>query len=98
MEPAQPPPATASAKTPKRTTAYSPGNMRLAFEGAAPLHAARTSQRDVPTTLNTYPVRRKRVKARVVVFSNTDPRALVFAQNLNRRTASKTPSHRSPSH
>src|SRR5438046_1893786 len=28
----------------------------LAFEGGvAPLHAARTSQRDVPTTLNTYP-------------------------------------------
>src|SRR6266581_2611755 len=26
----------------------------LAFEGVAPLHAARTSQRDVPTTLNTY--------------------------------------------
>ncbi len=25
----------------------------LAFEGVAPLHAARTSQRDVPTTLNT---------------------------------------------
>jgi len=27
----------------------------LAFQGVAPLHAARTSQRDVPTTLNTYP-------------------------------------------
>ena len=27
----------------------------LAIEGVAPLHAARTSQRDVPTTLNTYP-------------------------------------------
>src|SRR6266516_6709472 len=26
----------------------------LAFEGIAPLHAARTSQRDVPTTLNRY--------------------------------------------
>ena len=26
----------------------------LAIEGVAPLHAARTSQRDVPTTLNTY--------------------------------------------
>ena len=26
----------------------------LAFERVAPLHAARTSQRDVPTTLNTY--------------------------------------------
>src|SRR6185295_13372684 len=26
----------------------------LTFEGVAPLHAARTSQRDVPTTLNTY--------------------------------------------
>src|SRR6266568_1786039 len=26
----------------------------LACEGVAPLHAARTSQRDVPTTLNTY--------------------------------------------
>jgi hypothetical protein len=26
----------------------------LAFEEVAPLHAARTSQRDVPTTLNTY--------------------------------------------
>src|SRR2546426_4099344 len=26
----------------------------LAFEGVAPLHAARTSQRDVPTMLNTY--------------------------------------------
>ena len=26
----------------------------LAFEGVAPLHAARTSQRDVPTTLNRY--------------------------------------------
>ena len=26
----------------------------LAFQGVAPLHAARTSQRDVPTTLNTY--------------------------------------------
>ena len=26
----------------------------LAFEKVAPLHAARTSQRDVPTTLNTY--------------------------------------------
>ena len=25
----------------------------MAFEGVAPLHAARTSQRDVPTTLNT---------------------------------------------
>jgi hypothetical protein len=25
----------------------------LAFEGVAPLYAARTSQRDVPTTLNT---------------------------------------------
>jgi hypothetical protein len=25
----------------------------LEFEGVAPLHAARTSQRDVPTTLNT---------------------------------------------
>ena len=31
-------------------------NMRatLAFEEVAPLHAARTSQRDVPTTLNAY--------------------------------------------
>src|SRR5438552_153284 len=29
----------------------------LAFEGVAPLHAARTSQRDVPTTLNTYETR-----------------------------------------
>ena len=29
----------------------------LAFEGVAPLHAARTSQRDVPTTLNTYAAR-----------------------------------------
>src|SRR5437667_4504589 len=27
------------------------------FERVAPLHAARTSQRDVPTTLNTYPQR-----------------------------------------
>src|SRR5438309_8744681 len=27
----------------------------LAFGEVAPLHAARTSQRDVPTTLNTYP-------------------------------------------
>src|SRR5438552_18574134 len=26
----------------------------LAFKGVAPLHAARTSQRDVPTTLNRY--------------------------------------------
>ena len=26
----------------------------LALEGVAPPHAARTSQRDVPTTLNTY--------------------------------------------
>src|SRR3989442_15874886 len=26
----------------------------LAFEEVAPLHASRTSQRDVPTTLNTY--------------------------------------------
>ena len=26
----------------------------LAFEGITPPHAARTSQRDVPTTLNTY--------------------------------------------
>jgi len=26
----------------------------LLFERVAPLHAARTSQRDVPTTLNTY--------------------------------------------
>ena len=26
----------------------------LAIEGVAPLHAPRTSQRDVPTTLNTY--------------------------------------------
>ena len=26
----------------------------MAFQGVAPLHAARTSQRDVPTTLNTY--------------------------------------------
>ena len=26
----------------------------LAIEGVAPLHAARTSQRDVPTTLNMY--------------------------------------------
>ena len=29
----------------------------LAIEGVAPLHAARTSQRDVPTTLNTYDVK-----------------------------------------
>ena len=31
-------------------------NIRAAmvFEGVAPLHAARTSQRDVPTTLNRY--------------------------------------------
>src|SRR2546427_8401465 len=29
----------------------------LAIEGVAPLHAARTSQRDVPTTLNRYPRR-----------------------------------------
>jgi len=27
----------------------------LAFEGVAPLYAARTSQRDVPTTLTMYP-------------------------------------------
>src|SRR5437773_4348215 len=32
----------------------------LAFEGVAPLHAARTSQRDVPTTLNTYSAFRRR--------------------------------------
>src|SRR6266542_2417268 len=35
----------------------------MAFEGVAPLHAARTSQRDVRTTLNTYPVRREREQA-----------------------------------
>jgi len=29
----------------------------LAFKEVAPLHAARTSQRDVPTTLNTYSCR-----------------------------------------
>ncbi len=28
----------------------------MALEGVAPLHAARTSQRDVPTTLNRYPL------------------------------------------
>src|SRR6266536_5405969 len=28
-----------------------------AYEAVAPLHAARTSQRDVPTPLNTYPQR-----------------------------------------
>src|SRR5439155_8029538 len=32
----------------------------LAIERVAPLHAARTSQRDVPTTLNRCPVRRER--------------------------------------
>jgi len=32
----------------------------LTFEGVAPLHVARTSQRDVPTTLNTYPLRGER--------------------------------------
>ena len=32
----------------------------IAFEGVAPLHAARTSQRDVPTTLNTYVAGRNR--------------------------------------
>src|SRR5437879_209086 len=32
----------------------------LAFGEVAPLHAARTSQRDVPTTLNTYPAGRWR--------------------------------------
>src|SRR5207245_3092534 len=31
----------------------------LAFEGVAPLHSARTSQRDVPTTLNTYSASRR---------------------------------------
>src|SRR5438046_2247876 len=42
----------------------------LAFEGVAPLHSARTSQRDVPSTLNTYPAscrqrdRRKALLAR----------------------------------
>src|SRR5436853_7453525 len=34
----------------------------LAFEGVAPLHAAGTSQRDVPTTLNTYSARRRTVR------------------------------------
>src|SRR5437870_1632044 len=34
----------------------------LAFEGVAPLHAARTSQRDVPTTLNTKLGERARVR------------------------------------
>jgi len=29
-------------------------NFRVAIEGVAPLHAARTLQRDVPTTLNRY--------------------------------------------
>src|SRR6266536_577671 len=32
----------------------------LAFKGIAPLHAARTSQRDVPTTLNTYGLEKNR--------------------------------------
>src|SRR6266498_6108633 len=32
----------------------------MAFEGVAPLHAARTSRRDVPTELNRYPVGRVR--------------------------------------
>src|SRR5438552_3428211 len=33
----------------------------LAIEGFAPLHAAQTSQRDVPTTLNRYSMRWRRV-------------------------------------
>src|SRR5437667_9051365 len=32
----------------------------LAIEGVAPLHAARTSQHDVPTTLNTYSASRRK--------------------------------------
>src|SRR5882724_5688052 len=32
----------------------------MAFQGVAPLHAARTSQRDVPTTLNIYGTSRPR--------------------------------------
>src|SRR5439155_13130720 len=38
-----------------------------AFEGVAPLHAARTSQRDVPTKLNTYPACSSREIARLAV-------------------------------
>src|SRR5437773_4039366 len=36
----------------------------LAIPRVAPLHAARTSQRDVPTTLNRYPPWRARVGSR----------------------------------
>ena len=36
----------------------------LAIEEVAPLHAARTSQRDVPTTLNKYPPHRRRAGER----------------------------------
>src|SRR5437667_1134390 len=46
---------TARCAVPARVVAGGTNNRpALAFEGVAPLHAARTSQRDVPTTLNTY--------------------------------------------
>src|SRR5438309_10278803 len=35
----------------------------LALEGVAPLHAAQTSQSDVPTTLNTHPAARNVARA-----------------------------------
>src|SRR5438105_3863117 len=38
----------------------------LAFEGVAPLHASRTSQRDVPATQNTYCGRRGRNSSHTV--------------------------------
>src|SRR5213080_2918160 len=43
----------------------------LAIEGVAPLHAARTSQRDVPTTLNRYTPQ----GVRVVLFENQHRRS-----------------------
>src|SRR3989442_6231436 len=46
----------------------------LAFEGVAPLHAARTSQRDVPTTLNTY----KRAADHSITSRNHPPAVQAF--------------------
>src|SRR5439155_5005255 len=47
--------APSSPDVPARVVAGATNNRAaLAFEEVAPLHAARTSQRDVPTTLNTY--------------------------------------------
>src|SRR5436190_14943472 len=54
----------------------------LAIEGVAPLHAARTSQRDVPTTLNRrgflslalFSSGEERAASRVMVLSSNAPR------------------------